>query len=406
MLFFRIFFCLFIFLSLFQFIKDSQDTSWDLIMQIEASEKINSGIEVYHAERDWVKATRYPPWILFILKPLSNIDKQQLLFIFSLVQIFSYLGLLYFLKNKLTSIYGPDKTDLTLFALYLFYFEIFRETVISGNFVFVIFLISFFFLLFEDKNKMTRFFSPVIAIFFLSTKIFTLLPILQSFRLNKTQIVNTTKVVFSFAFLCLILTGLLASSYKDQGSIDLLRSWIIENQKLNQVISPYILRGPLNPSISTAIVTSFDIVNWPMYYDLIFSICSFLVLVCIYVIKSKNKPNRSFNLLWLFALVPLLHPTPWKHLYIFSFPLIALVLFSFNKFHIIEKMLISMITLRFAFGSNRIMYASDQFTNLDYYVPWGYCYFGLMIWITLNYNKLCQFYDEILLQRKNFGSSF
>lgn len=406
MLYFRVFFCFFVFVSLFQFVKESQNASWDLIMQIEAAEKINSGIDVYNAERDWVKSTRYPPWILFALQPLATFDKEKAILTFSIIQVVLFAMLLLFLRNKMQPLVGSTKADLYLFMLFLFFYEIFRETVISGNAIFIIFLAASFCLIYHNKNKISQFILPVIALYFLSTKIFTLLPTIQIIRFEKNKIRKTGSILLTVTMISFVLTWILSSNFINTSPFQLLKDWLIENQKLNQIISPYILRGPLNPSISTAITNSFNIINWPIYFDLIFSCGATLALVLIYFFRSKKTQHLQVNLFWLFSMTPLLHPTPWKHLYIFSMPLVTLILFSFNKWSFLEKFALFSLTLRLAFGSNRIVNAPDQFTHLDHFVPWGFCYFVLILWATLNYNKLCQYYDELLLQRKNFGSSF
>jgi hypothetical protein len=156
--------------------------------------------------------------------------------------------------------------------------------------------------------------------FALSTKVFTLFALGQS-RFSLKAVQKTAAIGFLFA-----LFSIPAVLVQSPGhGWTLLQHWREAATSGGALLTSEQIRGRLNPSLTRFVLNAFSVKPDWAWADIGVSIFLAMGLGGVWKMLSKRMPPVESWVGWL-GLVPVVHPLPWWHLFVFSFPLAQLVL--------------------------------------------------------------------------------
>ncbi len=163
-------------------------------------------------------------------------------------------------------------------------------------------------------------------IFALSTKIFTLFSLL-SLKWRKKSLIIILWIGLSFSFISIPAFW----NEPRHSPIALLYSWNEAASSAGKALNPIEVRGRRNPSLPGLILRLAHVPPERSKADVLtaFMICALVALI--WRKLSANFSARTSWLSWL-AITPAIHPLPWWHLYILTFPLAMIVVNQSIKF--------------------------------------------------------------------------
>jgi hypothetical protein len=159
----------------------------------------------------------------------------------------------------------------------------------------------------------------------LSTKIFTELPALLRWKdFYRTR-------VLAIGLLSVLTLSLISAVMSFNGNaFEMFHSWSVAAQSGATALNPGQTHGPKNQSLSILLCRALGVTPEHAQLEVWISILLYLGFWFVFR-KSIRRMSRETAWLWALAAVPIFHPLPWHHLYVFTFPLAAVVVSEWEQ---------------------------------------------------------------------------
>ena len=287
-------------------IRDTAYNGHDFAVFWQAARSILEGQPIYSVARDGNMVFKYPPWIAPFFLPFGLVPLHWAKWIWGGIEVFSLLSVIAWLLKV------QKCRKMTCVGLAISYWGLWAIHALDGQIALVMLALSLW--LWRD-TVFEKFNLRSIALFFtLSVKIFTLYPLCMNRWSRKF-----------FCTLGWIALGALIFSFpawwaSHQSPSEFISSWSEAAASGGRFFSAYDIRGTRNQGFPALILRILGVPAAQSYADLIaFIFCAFPIGF-FWPWASKSLRKSEIWLGWL-ALVPAVHPLPWGHLFVFSFPL-------------------------------------------------------------------------------------
>ncbi len=295
---------------------------------------------LYDPSRAGGMVLKYPPWIAsgFILISLFSLPIAKCLW--GLIQVLSLGSLV--LQLKRSSIKQPWWVFILLvfsyWGLWIVHFLDGQVTLVATAIAMRLFEPRLFTesLDFSPMNRKRAFtsairFSFLVAV--LSVKVLTILPVgVLFFSVGLSQGASqfkrdAKKWLFYGISSGVLLAVLSIPAWRSHGYLSLdqfFEVWLKTSQSGGQLLAPAQVRGRLNPSVPSLILQALSIPASLQIYDKWLSVVSAVVASAVWLRVSLRLSieNRFIGAL---AIVPMIHPLPFWHTYVMTFPLFGVL---------------------------------------------------------------------------------
>ncbi|MFZ9595921.1 MAG: glycosyltransferase 87 family protein [Bdellovibrionia bacterium] len=291
-------------------IRDTMENGHDFTVFWNAARAVLHGEPLYSLERDGGMVYKYPPWSIPLFFPFAALPLQSAKLVWGLLEVASLAWVIRWIQRFTTT-----RTP-TLFIVVVTYWGLWAVHALDGQVVLLL-LAGALWSWSPDGFEKSRIRSGLL-VFLLSTKIFTLLP-LVSFRLRKKN--RRTLLLIGLALVTLSTPAWLTQGEKPS----LLEAWSRAATSGGALLTSEQIRGRHNPSLTRWVLSHLHVPAEKAALDSAVACALALVLGFVWSKASaRMKPFEAW-IGWL-ALTPVIHPLPWWHLFIFSFPLAAVSL--------------------------------------------------------------------------------
>jgi hypothetical protein len=243
---------------------------------------------------------KYPPWIVPFFFPFALLPLDWAKWIWGVLEVLSLASVIFWLSSRM-------RTPILALVTILFW-GLWAGHALDGQVILLVLAAA----LWGWRSKET------LLCLALSTKVFSLFP-LVSFKWDRKR--KKTLLQVSALALALSLPALWTTPGKNP--VTLTQSWFQAASSGPSLLEGKDIRGRQNPSLTQLTLRALRVDSRNTAADLI----AFLVLGALAAIAwfrfSKPLTQDESWLGWL-ALTPVIHPLPWWHLFVFSFPLAAI----------------------------------------------------------------------------------
>jgi hypothetical protein len=237
---------------------------------------------------------KYPPWIApwFALVGLFTFETAK--WIWGFFCLFCLYGIFWTLEKR----YQMKRAAWAMVAA--LYWGIWVIHFLDGQVIIPLLLVSLFL-------------HPSVP-YFLTTKIFTLFPVATLPR----KFFNFKSIALTLLLLVL-LTSLSAFACFNGHFLEMFKAWTQAAASGAQYLAPGQTRGPKNQSLTALLCRCLEV---PATSTLLESeIAIGFYAVAWTVLRFFRRLNETQVWFTALAIVPIFHPLPWQHLYVFVFPL-------------------------------------------------------------------------------------
>jgi len=259
---------------------------------------------------------KYPPWILPFFLPFGLISLSLAKFCWGLIEVLSLVAVVQWLR-----IYGRCR-EATWVGVLVSFWGLWAVHALDGQVALVV--LAFALWAWVPQALERSWGRSLILVFALSTKIFTLFPLLSFLppyskgqgRASRKGVVRGLGVVG-----ILLLFSVPALMAEPSGNpILFFRSWMDSATSGGALLTVEQIRGRYNPSLTSLILRLLRVPPDQSWADV--GLACFLagLLGWVWKFVSRSLAPSEAWIGWL-ALAPVIHPLPWWHLFVFAFPL-------------------------------------------------------------------------------------
>jgi alpha-1,2-mannosyltransferase len=287
--------------------RDTFENGHDFTVFWKGARAVLKGEGLYSLNRDGGMVFKYPPWILPFFFPFGLVPLGFAKLCWGLVEVFSLAAVVQWIRIHMRC------QEIIWVGVLISYWGLWAVHALDGQVSLVILAIVLWaWVPHVFERSWGRSFVIIVS---LSTKIFTLFPLLQN-RLSKKLVWRVIGVLG-----VLLLFSVPALVAQPTGSLGLLlRDWMDAATSGGALLSVEQIRGRYNPSLTSLILRLLNVpVNQPLA-DVGMACVLAILLGCGWRLGSRRLNPSEAWLGWL-ALAPVIHPLPWWHLFVFSFPL-------------------------------------------------------------------------------------
>jgi alpha-1,2-mannosyltransferase len=255
---------------------------------------------------------KYPPWILPVFLPFGLLPLWTAKLVWGLVEVAS-LGFIV----QWVRIYGGCKSAAWL-GVFVAYWGLWAVHALDGQIALLLLAIALWAWIPQVFEKSwTR---SAILFFTLSAKIFTVFPLFQV-RLNLRLFRGLLGIVSLLLFLSV--PALLGEN--SDKMVTLFHHWSEAATSGGSRLTTEQIRGRYNPSLTSLILRILHVPSQAAWADVGVALLLALLVGSVWKKVSGNLSPLEAWVGWL-ALTPVIHPLPWWHLFVFSFPLAVISL--------------------------------------------------------------------------------
>ncbi len=268
------------------------------------------GEPLYSIARDAGMVFKYPPWLLPFFLPFGLLSVENAKWIWGMIEVLSLASIVRWLQVRLRI-----KPAIWFTAL-LIYWGLWIVHALDGQFSLMMLALALW-AWSPQANYGVKFYGLAIA---LSSKIFTVFP-LAGLRWSK-------RMLGALIALGLVVSGLsLPAIYTQPGHnpISLIKDWKEAATSAGKLLSPIQVRGRSNPGLPGYTLQLLRVPAENSKADVLAALIFSLILGVAWWKLSRSLKSELQWIGWL-ALTPVVHPLPWWHLFVFTFPLGAYVL--------------------------------------------------------------------------------
>jgi len=281
----------------------------DFLVFWNGAHNVLSGLPLYSILRDGGSVFKYPPWIIPFFFPFTLLSPDTAKWVWGLLEIASLIAIVRWLISDLEI---PWKTWCPLLICYwgLWIVHAFDGQIALPMLALALHLVS------AELHFTYRFsFRLFFLVCALSTKIFTGIPLL-SLKWNR-------KSISAILWITLILSVLSLPALWNEthhSPLSLLHSWSEAATSGGKLLDASQLRGRLNPGFPGFALRLLHIPASQSNADLIATVLFAASIGSAWAWMSRRLPHKIRWVGWL-AITPMVHPLPWWHLFVFTFPL-------------------------------------------------------------------------------------
>ena len=298
------------FLSLFRSTL-GQATDFEVFWTV--GQALAKHLSFYDVTQDTGMIFKYPPWIAILFYPLAWVDFVTGKGLWALVELLSLMSVIWSLRRDFRV------SEFAILALFPLYWGIWVVHFLDGQIMLPVLAVFLFFLARPKWDSSTRGIVPLL----MSVKIFTLFPmlaVLDRFK-NKRAIYSTIVLLISFS------AGTAFLSY--DGNIALMmHKWSEAAASGGRLLEPGQTRGSKSQSVVSFFCRVTQVPTDHVRTEVLLS--GLLFAAAFLLLRWRKTPGAQsrwgdltpidFVFIYL-ALTPPLHPLPWHHLYVWTFPL-------------------------------------------------------------------------------------
>jgi len=267
-----------------------------------------NGLPTYSVARDGAMVFKYPPWIVPLFFPFALLTEQAALWIWGILQVISLAAIILFLIQS--------KIDRKIIgAVTILYWGLWVDHALDGQIVLLLLASSLWLGATQSKSHIKETAGQMTLAYALSTKIFTLFALGDrvGFWLKAK---NTLKIVAIFGVLSL--PSIWAAPRHNP--IELFKSWITAATSGGPEFGYEKIHGYQNQGLPALVLRNLPAPSLSTYADYSLSLLFSILLGAIWYYYSARL-NGLYKWVGWIGLAPVIHPLPWYHLFIFTFPL-------------------------------------------------------------------------------------
>lgn len=264
---------------------------------------------------------KYPPWILPFFIPFGLMSLGLAKLCWGLVEVLSLVAVVQWVRVRLQC------REAIWVGVLIFFWGLWAVHALDGQIALTLLAVALWAWVPDGFEK--SWIRSFILVFTLSTKIFTLFPLLQN-RPSKrllSKVPGVLGVLLLFSLPALMtehpgnpISRLSSWTEHSNNPFSLFSSWRDAATSGGTLLSTAQIRGRYNPSLTSFILRLLQIPANQPWVDVTLACILGLVLGLVWKFASQNISRSEAWVGWL-ALAPVIHPLPWWHLFVFSFPL-------------------------------------------------------------------------------------
>lgn len=259
---------------------------------------------------------KYPPWLLSLFSPFAFLSFESSRLVWGLIQ----LGMIAY---SVSWLFKQKVSSCVLLSSTLIFWWIWLGHFYAGQITLVLLGVSLWALGSVQKSPFKSSLKTSFMLLLLSSKIFTLIPMLGFFKR-----ITRRNVVLCVGILLLLLHAVLVAGSSLEGSESfkqLYFGWLHAAPSGGAALGAKVVRGQGNHSFTAAILRWMEIRADLFHYDV--GVCLFLTLFfgLIWRAFSHSLSSAEKWAGWL-ALGVIVSPLAWHHSFVFAFPLCTLAL--------------------------------------------------------------------------------
>jgi hypothetical protein len=291
-------------------IRDTFYNGHDFEVFWRAGGDLLQGRDPYSLAHERGMVFKYPPWSLPFFLPWSFLPLAVAKALWGVVQIGSLLAACLWLRKLGRSSW------VSIFVVGVSFWGLWAVHALDGQIALTILALALW--LWPHEPELSPGWRSGALVWALSMKVFTGLPLL-GFRIERRWIFA---LLLSVPILALCSVPALVAGVAG-GPLQLLKHWTLAAGSGGTLMGADHIRGSFNPSFTGAVLSWLKVPANDVQSDLLLAVGLGLTLGGAWGVSSRGLPLEIRWAGWL-AIVPAIHPLPWWHLFVFSFPLAVL----------------------------------------------------------------------------------
>jgi uncharacterized membrane protein len=285
-------------------IRSAHSQGIDFEVFWKAARYLIEGNPLYSVSRDGGMVFKYPPWIATLFIPLGFLSLSAAKWVWGTVSVTSLLLIVRWLV-----VHFKIETKVWMMMLTA-YWGLWIVHALDNQVVLPILAAALY--LWEPRPS---YFRQISMVYVLSTKIFTLFPILSTIKnLRSSQFLGIAIMFFTVFSLPAIWNE------PKHSAVSMFRSWSEAAVSAGTALNPTEVRGRRNPSLPGLVLRVAGVSPQNSKADVTLALIFCVAMGLVWYNVTRGFPDKVAWLGWL-ALTPVIHPLPWWHLYIFTFPM-------------------------------------------------------------------------------------
>jgi hypothetical protein len=287
--------------------RDTLENGHDFTVFWKGAHSVLNGESLYSLSRDGGMIFKYPPWVLPFFIPFGLMSLSFAKLCWGLIEVLSLVAVVQWIR-----IHGRC-SDATVVGVLISFWGLWAVHALDGQVALVMLAVALWAWV-PNSFERSRV-RGLILVFALSTKIFTLFPLMQ----NRFSTKLVGRVLGIVGILLLFSVPALLAEHSSNPAL-LFSNWMEAATSGGALLTTEQIRGRYNPSLTSLTLRLLHVSANQPWADVGIASAWAIVLGVIWKYASQRMPPREAWLGWL-ALAPVIHPLPWWHLFVFSFPL-------------------------------------------------------------------------------------